>query len=239
MSRVIQFSTFALLLSVVAVSAKPVIEFNTREFDAGAFAEGSKDKIEAVFIVKNTGEDTLKLTGVKPSCGCTVVKYDSLIAPGASTEIKSSVNIRGRGGMLSKSVTVVSNAPNDSIVRLTIKANIIEILSSSVSFIDMTGVNKKQKQSLQLTSKKKDLKIADVSFTSTPRSAADGKTEKPYTVKINFTLTATDTTRTDDMTTFRLELEPVTGAYLSDGDLVITTNNSDRKELRLRGRVDK
>ena len=92
----------------------PQIEFDSKTYNCGTVIEGKIEKITAVFVVKNTGDAVLKLESVRPSCGCTVVKFDSLIQPGKSTKIESVVNIQGqRSGQLSKSITVTSNAENE------------------------------------------------------------------------------------------------------------------------------
>jgi hypothetical protein len=237
MRHIQSFVTGAFLCAVCSISAKPVIEFDTKEFDGGSFIEGTKDKIEAKFVVKNTGDEDLKLTSVKPSCGCTVVKYDSLVLPGKSTTINSTVNIRGKKGALSKSIAVISNADNDSNVRLIIKANILEALSASISSIDMTGDNQKTKTNLQLTSSKKDLKINDVTFVPAAAINPNGTPVKAEPVKVPFSLVPADTTRTDGLTSYRLELNPIQLNTLTNGDFVINTDHPDKKELRIPGKA--
>lgn len=109
---------FVILASFVSHAA-PRIAFDSKIFDCGIVVEGKTEKINAVFVVKNTGDAALKLEKVRPGCGCTVVKYDSLIQPGKSTKIESAVNIKGyRSGPISKSITVTSNAENEPTVRL-------------------------------------------------------------------------------------------------------------------------
>lgn len=225
--RILLFSTLA--FSSISLHAAPTVEFDTKKFDCGVIIKGKQDKLEAVFNVKNTGDEPLKLLKVKPSCGCTVVKYDSIIQPGASTAIKSTVNIKGRKGSLSKGVRVTSNAQNDSIVRLLIKARIIEPLSSSLSFIDMTGNNENKNTSITLSTPKEDLKVTKVIFK--PKSG------KP--IKAAFTFTPTDSTDADGLSLFTLDIEPVKMQKVTEGELVISTNHPERKEMKLRAKSGK
>jgi len=217
----------SLVVSAVSLSAAPGIEFDTKEFNCGILPEGKTDKLEAVFNVKNTGDDTLKLLKVKPSCGCTVVKFDSTILPGTSTAIKSTVNVKGRKGSISKGITVTSNAPNDSIVRLVIKANIIEALSPSLSYINMADENAEKGTSINITTMKKDLKISDITFVP--------EKEPNATSKVTFTLTPSDSARTDGLYVYKLDLKPITLAKKTDGAFIIKTNHPERKEMSLRG----
>lgn len=227
----------SLFFTAVSLQAKPAISFDTREFDCGSVMEGKTDKLEAVFNVRNTGDEPLKLISVKPSCGCTVVKYDSIIQPGASTAITSTVNIKGRKGALSKAVTITSNAESDSIVRVLIKANIVEVLTSSLNFIDMTGENQTKGVTLQLTTQKKDLKIGDITFTP---DAHDEKGKNGAAVsKVTFTLQAVDTTRTDEFLTYRLEMQPLALEKTVEGQFTLKTNQPERKEMTIRGKVGK
>ncbi|MBD3421005.1 MAG: DUF1573 domain-containing protein [Chitinivibrionales bacterium] len=55
---------------LVAVSnllfAAPMIEFDQKEVDLGTIKEGAKDKIKHTFTMKNTGDEVLKITKVRP-----------------------------------------------------------------------------------------------------------------------------------------------------------------------------
>lgn len=229
--------TTALLVATATLYAKPKIEFDTREFDCGTILKGSVTKIDAVFNVKNIGDEPLKLTKVKPSCGCTVVKYDSLIQPGTSTAIKSTVNIKGRTGSLRKAVTVTSNAKSDSIVRLIIKATIIDKISSSLKVIDMTGEHLSNAVSFQLISPEENLKINKVTFAPDVTSKKDKASAQSSNV--TYTFTPVDTTRADQLLTYQLELQPVTLKAAASGNFILSTSHPDLKEMKIRGKVGK
>src|SRR5512133_3288126 len=150
-------------ISVVAAFAGPKIEFDTKTFNCGVAIEGVTEKIQAAFVIKNTGDSALRLVTVKPGCGCTVVKFDSIIEPGKSTKIEAEVNIKGyHSGPLSKGITVVSNA-DKAPVRLNIEATIQAAIDLSENYLrfDSAGVKSKV---LTLTSLKKDLKISSIVF---------------------------------------------------------------------------
>lgn len=88
----------------------PMISIDTESIDYGTIAQGAEPNRQ--FVVTNTGDAPLIMSGCQGSCGCTVPKCDTApIAPGAS----STVNIHydtNRVGAFTKTVTVNSNATN-------------------------------------------------------------------------------------------------------------------------------
>ena len=114
-----------MLLSVVAsAQKKATIQFQDKVYDYGLIKENS-GPAKSVFKFVNIGNDTLKLTGVRTSCGCTASNYTKgPIAPGASGEIEAVYNPAGRPGPFSKSITVTSNDPDNSSITLIIKGEV-------------------------------------------------------------------------------------------------------------------
>lgn len=234
MFRFLPVTTLLPLAVAAALSAGPNIEIDKKEFNVGEVYEGTTKKVNAVFTIKNSGDSTLVLTEVLPGCGCTVVKFDSTIAPGASSRLTAVVDVAGfRSGQLNKAVTVISNAPNDSIVRLVIKGALVAPLDPSTTFIEMTSA---QKYLLQLTTKKADFNVTGVTFTpfGDNADAAPGKA-----LPVKHALHPLDSVRTDGFTAYILEMEPLTVDSATAGAFSIATNHPDKKYLRIRGKVVK
>ena len=103
-----------------ALAAAPKMEVSPETKDAGTVAKGQV--VDAVFVVKNTGGSDLIISDARPSCGCTVASFDKIIKPGGEGKIQSSVDTKSFSGPISKSVLVVSNAPDRPQVNLFIKA---------------------------------------------------------------------------------------------------------------------
>jgi hypothetical protein len=99
----------------------PVISFEKTVHDFGEIIQG--DNGECEFVFKNTGKEPLIITNVRSSCGCTVAqKPEEPIMPGK----KSSIKVRydtNRIGVISKTVTVTSNATEPEI-NLQLKGNV-------------------------------------------------------------------------------------------------------------------
>jgi hypothetical protein len=107
----------------------PVFEFETEVIDYGEIAANSDGN--RVFKFKNVGKAPLIINQVKGSCGCTVpTKPEKPIMPGETGEIKVKY-ATNRIGPFSKTVTITSNAYEDTKI-LTIKGRVLEADSSEL-----------------------------------------------------------------------------------------------------------
>lgn len=78
----------------------------------GRINEGQK--LAVSFRFRNTGSSPLVITGVRPSCGCTVADFPrEPIAPGSNSEITAEFNSEGREGLQHKVLTVNANTPGN------------------------------------------------------------------------------------------------------------------------------
>lgn len=235
------FRSTSLILPIISLSlfAGPKIEFNTRTYNCGIAYEGKTEKLNAVFIVKNTGNEVLKLANVKPGCGCTVVKYDSLVQPGKSVNIESQVNIKNyRGGKISKYITVYSNAVNDPTVRLTIEATLKAIIDISDSYLSLDASNLKSPHSIYLTSRKSDLKVSEILFNSNENSDVP-QWQSSIHLNIKFNWTPVDSTIPDSSHVFKLDLFTPNFDKPAYGEFILKTNHPEKPEINLPGNINK
>lgn len=101
-------------------AAAPKIAIDPMTKDAGTVPKGQK--IESVFMVKNDGLADLTITDARPSCGCTVASFDRTIKPGQTGRITAAVDTKNFSGPITKTISVVSNDPEQPQLNLTIKA---------------------------------------------------------------------------------------------------------------------
>ncbi len=237
MFRKCQYFVLILPFVVSTIFAGPKIKVDAGTIDAGIAVEGKSEKVNAVFTVKNIGNEPLKLLNARPSCGCVSVKYDSLIQPGKSGKIAAIVDTRGfRGGPMNKGIIVNTNAENDSIVRLTIKTTVqltVEILERYISL----NANDTALKSVYVISKKPDLKISEIYFIAEPdpneKTVTSWKSDLP--IFIRYELSLSDITRSDGYKVYKLNLymPEIKASYL--GYFTIKTNHPDKEEIRMRG----
>jgi hypothetical protein len=120
--------------NAVEATAKTVevLEFKENEFDFGKIPQGKP--VTHKFEVTNAGTDSLKISNVQASCGCTTPDWerDKVQAPGEKTTITVGFNAASEGpfnkvitvsynGSLSKQITIrgevwktpVSSAPEN------------------------------------------------------------------------------------------------------------------------------
>ncbi|MBI5764179.1 MAG: DUF1573 domain-containing protein [Planctomycetes bacterium] len=112
---------------------EPKIEFDTPIYDAGRLRTGVD--IQHDFWFHNTGTGPLEIIQVKPSCGCTTSgEYDRIVEPGKSGKIPLKVATGNFSGPISKSVTVLTNAPGAaSTIALQIKGELWQMVQAAPS----------------------------------------------------------------------------------------------------------
>ena len=98
------------------------ITFDNKVINYGKVDKGTNGT--RVFKFKNEGSEPLVLNSVRASCGCTTPKWTrEPIAPGGEGEIQVKYDTN-RMGNFHKTVTVQSNATNQTVV-LTIKGQVM------------------------------------------------------------------------------------------------------------------
>lgn len=83
-------------------------------------------------IIKNVGNQTLKITRVKPTCGCTTAPLNkSELKPGETTTIDVTLSIQGNSGKMHKQIAIESNDPNNSYLNYMLIADVVLPLTVS------------------------------------------------------------------------------------------------------------
>lgn len=85
--------------------------FDKTEINFGNVSQTQKTTGE--FIISNNGKTDLIIRKVKASCGCTAVNPQKmLLKPGEKTSMKVIFDPAGKAGAFNKSITVITNDPN-------------------------------------------------------------------------------------------------------------------------------
>ena len=104
-------------------SKLPIIKFTESEFNYGKIIQG--EKVSHTFTFTNEGKSNLIIASAKASCGCTVASPPKdPIPPGATGKIDVVFDSNGKSGMVSKSITVLTNCEPNTVI-LTIGGEII------------------------------------------------------------------------------------------------------------------
>jgi hypothetical protein len=237
MFRISRIVPALVLTAISLLSAAPKIEADKTTFDCSAVTEGKSDKINASFTIKNTGDSTLKIDNVRPGCGCTVVKFDTIVPAGKSSVILSTVNIANfHSGPLSKYITVLSNASNKPSLQLTITATINPIIEISEQYVTLMAG---KSHALYVSCAKKDLHITSVELTLPPSSSAISSWQSNAPMPIPFKWTALDSVRKDGFRVYELELTAPAVTDRVSGQLMMRTDHQDKRELSSQATIEK
>jgi len=107
------------------VSAQPKAVVKPLSYNFGDIIQDSV--VTTTFIIKNEGTDLLKIKSLKASCGCTaVVAGKSELMSGESTDIKVSFDSKGKSGKQKKIITIETNDPENSTIKLALTGNVIK-----------------------------------------------------------------------------------------------------------------
>jgi hypothetical protein len=115
--------------AVIDPASKARIKFFEDFWDFGSIPKESVVKHD--FGFQNTGSDTLLITRVKPTCGCTTAPLSSdKIAPGEAAEISASLNTKKLHGTIKKSILIDSNDPISPYLKISFRARINDTLAT-------------------------------------------------------------------------------------------------------------
>jgi hypothetical protein len=114
----------------------PRIQFAEPVFDFGEIASGGSFQHDFVFT--NVGTATLEISQVRTSCGCTTAgEWDRRVEPGATGRIPIKFDTGSFSGPIQKTVTLVSNDPEQGRAVLQVKGKIfvaVEVSPKTVMF---------------------------------------------------------------------------------------------------------
>lgn len=101
-----------------------IITFKEQAIDFGRITQG--EKLTMKFEFENTGNGPLVISGVKPSCGCTLTKDwpKRPIPPGSEETLEFEFNSENKSGFTSSEIVVSANTLPSSTV-LIIKGEVV------------------------------------------------------------------------------------------------------------------
>jgi hypothetical protein len=125
--------------------------------------------VKKIITLKNEGTDTLVISEVSSTCGCTAALISNdHIPPGDSGLLSISFNGKKFGGKISRAVSFQSNDPERKKVHITFTANVLKLLSIEPEYLmfNRVFVDSSSTQSFKLKNNS-DKTIRILSVTST------------------------------------------------------------------------
>jgi len=108
------------VLSQISFGQSPPLSFDVLEYDFGTIKEAD-GPVTHQFNFRNDSKDSIKITNVKASCGCTTPAWTrELVAPGETGFVQAQYNPLNRPGAFRKSLTVsVAGLPSPIRIYIT------------------------------------------------------------------------------------------------------------------------
>lgn len=120
-------SLILIVFTVFIVSAQfqgPKIYSPVTKYDFGSIEQGVMVKHK--FVIVNNGDQNLVIDRVVSSCGCTAAEPEKKeLKPGETTTLAVEFNSTGREGDQIKTISVLSNDPNNPLFQFTINGKVI------------------------------------------------------------------------------------------------------------------
>lgn len=108
------------------------LEVTDKNWDFGFIPRGAK--VTHHYLLKNVGTDTLKITNVRKSCGCTYAPLGKdVLPPGDTTLLEVTFNSGSYQGAIQKSVYVESNDPIQPFMDIVFNA-MVSVPANALSF---------------------------------------------------------------------------------------------------------
>lgn len=124
-----------LLFSATVLFAQPQLEIVGGDIQDWGKVDLKDSPLKKVIELKNVGSETLKITNVKPTCGCTTAPLDKdELAPGESAKLDVSLRV-SHGGKVSKSIRVSSNDSQQPNKIIMLKADVFEAVSVTPKYL--------------------------------------------------------------------------------------------------------
>jgi hypothetical protein len=146
---------FFLLIFIIAGIAlsQPKLSISKPEVDLGSMFSGEKKKGKV--ILKNIGNDTLRIFSVQPQCGCTTVKRPKeFLLPGQSDDVELEFSSAGYRGKVEKHVSISTNDPTSQYITIKLLAEIKEVLQPAggrnIIWMDNMTVGKAETKNIVL-----------------------------------------------------------------------------------------
>ncbi len=147
-------------------ASKARIEFASDTWDFGSIPRGSI--VLHSFVIKSIGKDTLVITNVKTSCGCTTAPLsDSSIAPGEQANLLATFNTQNFNGRVKKQVYVDSNDPIKPYLKVSFSAiinNPLQTIMPSPALASFDSVKVNAPAQLKISIANMDKSRADLAI---------------------------------------------------------------------------
>jgi hypothetical protein len=116
-----------LLLAQSNIFSQPKLSLDKPDIDLGIIYNGMRKK--GTLILKNIGNEPLRILSVVPQCGCTAVKQPKpVLLPGESDAAEVEFNSSGYRGLIEKYINITTNDSTSQNIAIKLIAEVKEEL---------------------------------------------------------------------------------------------------------------
>jgi len=209
-----------LLYSSNAMSQSvPQIFVENKHHDFGKLFQNQK--VSHVYEIKNIGEAELEIKDIDTSCGCTFTMMEQKrLQPGETTKLEIQFNPFGLSGAVEKYVTVISNDPNNTNVKLTFTAEIIQEIVPTTQLVTFEDMTRETMSSYNIRLKSED--GLPVTITNVLYNGKEYLKEKHRKLG------------NDMLVTIEIDASKIpTDKYYGNNEMTILTTNKNTPEIKL------
>lgn len=174
--------------------------------------------LKAKVKIYNKGTDTLKISKVKPGCGCTTAPLDkNNIEPNGFATLNITLNV-SNDGPVHKSIRITSNDPISPNKNLVLKADIVRPIGLSQRYIGFNSLEIGKEATSEVVIKnntKKDIKIRDIIL-------------NPKDLKVN--INKNSKIPANKELTLEVKITPNNSSNIS-GKITLKTDNKDMESI--------
>jgi hypothetical protein len=211
----------------------PKMAIDTMEVKFDTVYEKNVRFLSHAFTIKNTGDSALRIYQVRPYCGCTSFRRDSVIQPGKAGHIFMELDFSKLSeGPFYVYLKVQTNDPRFPRFRLAFSGVYKYVVRVDPAFIVLpTETNQDTVQTVTLYTGKPDLQVTQVSFVMDNSTAG-----WLSTIPIRFQFRKTGKKNREGQWTYSLQVYycSVRGASRY-GRFIVATNHPDKRELKISG----
>lgn len=212
----------------IVEGGKPVIEIvGGDSVDWGSVAPGI---LKRVVQITNTGTDTLHITEVKPSCGCTTAPLDkNMLLPGDTAHLEVSVDVANSSGQIVKNMTINSNDSARPSISMQLKANLVRKLTAIPEFFPVPHDARPGTESVTSVALKN---TGELPISVGPPTLSDAAE-----MIVRFDMTTPVVIQPGDSTTLVARVKPLKPGVVS-ADVKVPTDNKEMPTMNVRLTVD-
>ena len=161
-------------------NVKGPLQVSELNWDFGYVPAGSS--VTHRFVLKNVGDKLLKITKVRPACGCTSAPLSkSDLEPGEATDLEVTFNARNFRGKSSKSVAIMTDDTTTQVINLQFSCDVGSAVPTlifepqDVNF-DTVALGHKASKRLKITNN--DIQPISLKLVEFPQGLLDAKLKK-------------------------------------------------------------